>query len=277
MKNVTYLSCVTDSGANIRGSKNGGLKIKEMLINKGTNPSKFREYVSEEKDAEKNIHDIVQSCSQDFKKELNEGKFPILLGGDHSCAMASISAVGNYCKENNRPLFVFWFDAHSDIHTTDTSETGNIHGMPVAMLSGLDTTGRIITPGKYLDLNRFYLLGARSIDKEEKKILRDNHILFAPDFKHCVEIIQHALKSSTEDSYFHISFDVDCLDPSVASGVSTPEVNGFKIEEALELLKMITKDSRFQSMDIVEYNPEYDTADKKTLKEIEKIIELVTQ
>lgn len=277
MKNVRYLSCVTDSGANIRGSKNGGLKIKEMLINKGTNPSKFREYVSEEKDAEKNIHDIVQSCSEDFKKELNEGKFPILLGGDHSCAMASISAIGNYCKENNRPLFVFWFDAHSDIHTTETSETGNIHGMPVAMLSGLDKTGRIITPGKYLDLNRFYLLGARSIDTEEKQILKDNHILFAPDFKHCVEIIKHALKSSTEDSYFHISFDVDCLDPSVASGVSTPELNGFKIEEALELLKMITKDRRFQSMDIVEYNPEYDTTDKKTLKEIEKIIELVTQ
>lgn len=277
MKNVRYLSCLTDSGANIRGSKHGGLKIKERLIKKGQSPLLFREYESKEKNSEKNIKEIVNRCSKDFREELNQGNFPILIGGDHSCAMASISAIGNYCIDNGRQLFVFWFDAHADIHTSETSETGNIHGMPVAMLSGLDKTERIIKNYQYIDLKRFYLLGARSIDKEEKRILKEQNIIFAPDFKNCLKIITDAISSSDENAYFHISFDVDCLDPTIASGVSTPEENGFNIEEALELLKLITNDDRFQSMDIVEYNPKYDTKDKKTLNEIEKIIELATK
>lgn len=274
MKNTTFFSCVTDSGANIRGSNNGGLKIKESLLLNGRKYIVFKEYYSTHKNPEDNIRQIVNECSVDIKEHLDNGNFPVLLGGDHSCAMASISAIGTYCKENNRPLYTFWFDAHSDIHTTETSETGNIHGMPVAMLSGLDMTGRIIKPGIYLDLNKFFLLGARSIDKEEKKTLNDNKIVFAPDFIHCLEIIKNVIKNSPENAYFHISFDVDCLDPNVASGVSTPEENGFKIEEALKLLQLIIKDKRFQSIDIVEYNPDYDTEDKKTLKEINKIIDL---
>lgn len=278
MKNVTFLSCVTDAGANIRGSSNGGLDIKKSLLeNEKFQDVSFKEYYSQEKEAQNHIKEIVNNCSKDFESELRNDKFPILLGGDHSCAMASISAVGRFCQKKNNPLYVFWFDAHSDIHTTETSETGNIHGMPVAMLSGLDNTGRIITPGKYFDLKNFYLLGARSIDREEKEILKHHGVFFAPDYKHCVEIIKHAIKYSPENAYFHISFDVDCLDPNVASGVSTPEENGFKIEEALQLLGLITKDKRFQSMDIVEYNPNYDSQDKKTLQEIHKIIDLVTK
>lgn len=277
MKDVTFLSCVTDSGANIRGSMYGGLKIKESLLLRSQENISFKEYYSNHKDSEQNIKQIVTECAIDFKTELEEGRFPILLGGDHSCAMASISAIGNYCKERGRPLYVFWFDAHADINTTATSETGNIHGMPVAMLSGLDMTGRIIKPGVYLELNNFFLLGARSIDKEEKNTLNTNKIKFAPDFKSCIEIIKEGVKNSPDNAYFHISFDVDSLDPKVASGVSTPEENGFKIEEALEMLNLITKDKRFYSMDIVEYNPKYDTEDNKTLKEINKIIDLVLE
>lgn len=274
MKKYTFLSCLTDLGANIRGSANGSIEIKKEILNSFPKNS-FKDFSSVESVPEKNIKEIITNCSYDFQLSLENREFPILLGGDHSCAMASIYAASQFCLKNNKELYVFWFDAHADINTTESSETGNIHGMPVAMLSGLDKTGRIIPAGNHLNLNNFYLFGARSIDNAEKEILKNNHIKFAHDYQKSEKILKNAIKNAPENAYFHISFDVDCLDPKVASGVSTPEENGFTVEEGLNLISHISNDSRFSSLDVVEYNPLYENKEKQTLNAIKKLFELV--
>lgn len=274
MKNYTFLSCLTDLGANIRGSARGSIEIRKEILNNHSQ-DKFKDFSSIKTNPEKHLKEIITNCSIEFQESLNKGEFPILLGGDHSCAMASIYAASQFCKKNKKELYVFWFDAHADINTTETSETGNIHGMPVAMLSGLDKTGRIIPPGNHLKLDNFYLFGARSIDKAEKDILKYNNVKFAHDYQKSENILKNAIKNAPTNAYFHISFDVDCLDPKIASGVSTPEENGFTVEEGLKLISVISNDSRFSSLDVVEYNPLYDNKEKQTLSAIKKLFELV--
>lgn len=276
-RNYSFLSCVTDKGANIRGSAYGSQEITKLLLEKKYNKinKKFQIFKSELSKAEDNIKEIVLSASNSYLKELESNNFPILLGGDHSCSMSSIMACSKYAKKNNRPFYVLWFDAHADINTKEQSETGNIHGMPVAMLMNIDKSELIIPNEQYLKPSNFNLYGARSIDDEEKKNLNMYNINWInDDYLKCKENILLLLKNIEENAFIHISFDTDCLNPITAPGVSTPVKGGFSIEEALMMLSDVFVDKRFQSLDIMEYNPFYD--DKKTtLKQIEKIIDLL--
>lgn len=275
MQKFTFLSCLTDAGANIRGSSNGPIEIKAKLFGKEMN-AQFYDFSSKEKNPANNIKEIVANASQEHLKSLSNESFPVLLGGDHSCAMASISSSSQFCEKTNIPFYVFWFDAHSDIHTTDTSETGNIHGMPVAMLTNLDKSGLVLHPKEYLKSSNFFLFGARSIDDAEQKILKDNGILFCKDdFSQCRGTIEKLLKDCPQNSFIHVSFDVDCLCPEDAPGVSTPEHGGFKINEALDLLAPLFADHRFKALDVVEYNPTYDSKNQQTLNHIDKIFDLL--
>lgn len=272
---ISFISCLTDLGANIRGSAKGSIPIVKLLKEKNSKQFNFFEISSSETIPKNNIKDIVSNASEVHLQELNKKHTPVLLGGDHSCAMASISSASQYCEKHNIPLYVFWFDAHADINTQESSETGNIHGMPVAMLMNIDKSGLILENKEYLNKDKFFLFGARSIDQGEKEILAQNNITYYPDNylvsnKALIEII----KNCPENAYFHISFDVDCLMTQFAPGVSTPEPGGFSTKEALKLLEPLFKDKRTVSLDIVEYNPNKDTQSQKTLKQIDKIVDL---
>ncbi|MGH8214626.1 MAG: arginase [Rhodanobacteraceae bacterium] len=209
--------------------------------------------------------------------ELEAGRMPILLGGDHCLGIGSISAVARYCRERNRKLRVFWLDAHSDFNTSEISPSGNIHGMPVACLCGLgppELTGMSGTvPAVTADKVR--QIGIRSVDPNEKKLVHQAGIEIF-DMRYIDEVgmrqvMQEALAGLDENSHLHVSFDVDFLDPSIAPAVGTTVPGGPGYREAQLCMEMIA-DTRFAaSLDIMELNPAMDERNRTA----ELVVDLV--
>lgn len=194
-------------------------------------------------------------------KVLLEGALPVLLGGDHSLAMGSISAVSAYCRQQNRELRVVWLDAHADFNTGTTSTTGNMHGMPLTVLCGegpveLTQLGGI-SPA--LLPSQVYLLGVRSVDPEEKNALRrvNLHVSSMQRIrgKGIVRAMDKVLAGVVPGMHLHVSFDVDCLDPLVLPGVSTPEAGGMQIDALSYCMARIAQTGCVGSVDLVELNP----------------------
>lgn len=196
--------------------------------------------------------------------ELQEGRLPIMLGGDHCLAIGSISAVARHCREAGKKLRVLWLDAHADFNTSQITPSGNIHGMPVACLCGhgpdvlTHIGGHVpaITP----DVIR--QIGIRSVDEGEKRFVHEVGIDIY-DMRYIDEIgmkaaMEEALAGVDEDTHLHVSFDVDFLDPSIAPGVGTTVRGGPNYREAQLCMEMIADTGRVGSLDIVELNPAYD-------------------
>ncbi|MBB1087880.1 arginase [Lysobacter sp. SG-8] len=197
--------------------------------------------------------------------ELNGGRMPILLGGDHCLGLGSITGVAKHCRETGKTLRVLWLDAHADFNTSDVTPSGNIHGMPVACLCGigprelthLDGSGPAITP----DVVR--QIGIRSVDPGEKKLVKA-HGLEVFDMRYIDEVgmkrtMEAALADMDDNTHLHVSFDVDFLDPSIAPGVGTTVPGGPNYREAQLVMEMIADSGRLASLDIVELNPIIDT------------------
>jgi arginase len=196
--------------------------------------------------------------------ELQEGRLPIMLGGDHCLAIGSISAVARHCREAGKKLRVLWLDAHADFNTSQITPSGNIHGMPVACLCGhgpdvlTHIGGHVpaITP----DVIR--QIGIRSVDEGEKRFVHEVGIDIY-DMRYIDEIgmkaaMEEALAGVDDDTHLHVSFDVDFLDPSIAPGVGTTVRGGPNYREAQLCREMIADTGRVGSLDIVELNPAYD-------------------
>jgi arginase len=200
--------------------------------------------------------------------ELAAGRVPLLLGGDHSLAIGSISAVANHCRERGRKLRILWLDAHADFNTSEVTPSGNVHGMPVACLCGngpseltqLGGKAPAITP----DLIR--QIGIRSVDAGEKRLVRDAG-LDIYDMRYIDEIgmrrvMEEALDGVDADTHLHVSFDVDFLDPDIAPGVGTTIPGGPNYREAQLCMEMIADSGRLGSIDIVELNPALDVRNR---------------
>ncbi len=164
--------------------------------------------------------------------ELEAGRMPILLGGDHCLGIGSISAVAQYCREHGRKLRVFWLDAHADFNTAEISPSGNIHGMPVACLCGHGPEELIALSGQVpaISADAVRQIGIRSVDPKEKRLVHDVGLEIY-DMRYIDEIgmrgvMEHALDGLGEDSHLHVSFDVDFLDPSIAPAVATTVPGG---------------------------------------------------
>ena len=197
-------------------------------------------------------------------RELDEGRLPVLLGGDHCLAIGSITAVARHCRKVGKRLRVLWLDAHADFNTSTITPSGNIHGMPVACLCGLgppELTGLGgTTPAMSPDSIR--QIGIRSVDAEEKRLVRD-HGLDIFDMRYIDEIgmkrvMEEALAGIDGDTHVHVSFDVDFLDPGIAPGVGTTIPGGPNYREAQLCMEMIADRGRIGSLDIMELNPAFD-------------------
>jgi arginase len=196
--------------------------------------------------------------------ELQAGRLPIMLGGDHCLAIGSISAVARHCREQGRKLRVLWLDAHADFNTSQVTPSGNIHGMPVACLCGTGPRELVEigdkVPATSPDIYR--QIGIRSVDEGEKRLVREAHIDIY-DMRHIDEVgmkrtMEEALEGVDENTHLHVSFDVDFLDPSIAPGVGTTVRGGPTYREAQLCMEMIADTGRLGSLDIVELNPAYD-------------------
>ncbi len=193
--------------------------------------------------------------------ELEDGRLPIMLGGDHCLGIGSITAVARWCRQQGRKLRILWLDAHSDFNTSQVTPSGNIHGMPVACLCGLgpDALTRLGGDMPAISPQQVHQIGIRSVDPEEKRLIR-SHNVDVYDMRYIDEAgmkhtMQAALEGVDADTHLHVSFDVDFLDPSIAPGVGTTVPGGVNYREAQLVMEMIADTGRLGSLDIVELNP----------------------
>lgn len=202
---------------------------------------------------------------------MREGAFPIFLGGDHSLSIGSVSGIARHLNETGKPLFVLWLDAHGDFNTPATSPSGNMHGMPVALLCGEEGFDGVV-PEAYrvaIDPTHVHLFGIRSLDKEERRLLRARGVDVA-DMRLIDEYGVAALmrkiieRVQAAGGHLHVSLDIDFLDPSVAPAVGTAVPGGATYREAHLIMEMLHDAGIVGSLDIVELNPILDERGRST-------------
>jgi arginase len=200
--------------------------------------------------------------------ELQLGRLPILLGGDHCLGIGSISAVARHCREAGKKLRVLWLDAHADFNTSVLTPSGNIHGMPVACLCGHGPKALIEIGGTVPAINARVVrqIGIRSVDQGEKRLVHevglevfDMRYIDEMGMRHTMEL---ALATLDNNTHLHVSFDVDFLDPDIAPGVGTTVPGGPTYREAQLCMEMIADTGRLASLDVMELNPALDIRNK---------------
>jgi arginase len=191
-----------------------------------------------------------------------KGHFPLVLGGDHSISVGTVSAIAGEARHEGKKVGLLWVDAHGDINTPETSPSGNIHGMPVAALlgEGPPELTSIGGEGPKLDPRNIAMVGIRSLDEGEKVRLKrygvQVHTMSQVD-RHGIEpVMKEALaRVSDGTDRVHVSFDLDALDPEVAPGVGTPVKGGLDYREAHLLMEILSDSGLMTSLEVVEANP----------------------
>jgi arginase len=199
----------------------------------------------------------AEELSQIVSETLQAGEFPLILGGDHSIALGSISGVAR----QHRDVGVIWVDAHGDFNTEDTTPSGNIHGMVLAALAGLGNQQLTYIDGWGPKLNKdtIVIVGVRDLDAGEQELLRTHkiHVFTMSEIDEfgISEIMRRAVAiASQHNNPIHLSLDMDALDPGEAPGVGTAVRGGLSYREAHLAMELIAASQRLISMDVVEVN-----------------------
>jgi arginase len=199
----------------------------------------------------------AEELSQIVAVTLQEGAFPLILGGDHSIGLGTLSGVAQVHPN----IGVIWVDAHGDFNTQETTPSGNIHGMALAALAGLGES-RLTHVGGWgpkLRKDTIVIVGARDLDRGEQVLLKQHNIhvftMSHIDQLGISEVMRRAVAVATQhDNPLHLSLDMDALDPREAPGVGTPVRGGLSYREAHLAMEMIADSQRLISMDVVEVN-----------------------
>ncbi|MFH0938770.1 MAG: arginase [Planctomycetota bacterium] len=196
---------------------------------------------------------------------LERGETPLVLGGDHSVAIGTLGGVARYARKHKRRFGLLWVDAHGDCNTPKTSPSGNIHGMPlaVALGHGIPMLTGLAGIEPMADPQRTVFLGARDLDEGERRNIKRLGIraitMREIDERGVSVCMREALAIvNTETDGFHLSFDIDSLDPSVAPGVGTPDSGGLTTREAYLIMEMVADTQAMISCELVEVNPTLD-------------------
>jgi arginase len=204
------------------------------------------------------------------------GQMPLVLGGDHSVAMGTVAGVA---KGKRSKIGMIWIDAHADSNTPETSPSGNVHGMPVAALvgNGPKELTHIAGFGPKLDGANVAIIGLRDVDEKEKENVRGAGIAAFTmrdiDERGMRAVMQEAIARATQGTAgFHLSFDMDAIDPVDAPGVGTPVRGGITYREAHLLMEIASDSGKMLSMEVVEVNPVLDTANRTALLAVELIM-----
>ena len=196
------------------------------------------------------------------RKVVARGHFPLVLGGDHSIAVGTVSGLAMHARSRRKRLGLLWVDAHSDINTPGTSPSGNVHGMPLAALLGLGPAALSSLGGRFPKVapERVALVGIRSVDQGERNHLRGLgvHVYTMADIdRHGIHhVMEQAIADvSRETDMVHVSFDLDAVDPNVAPGVGTPVKGGLSYREAHSVMESLAEAGVVTSLEVVEVNP----------------------
>lgn len=214
--------------------------------------------------------EILAAClklAEHTRDALVAGEWPLVIGGDHSIAMGTVSGVSAHLKTMDRKLGVIWFDAHGDMNLPESSPTGNVHGMPLAHLLGHGNTelSTILGANPAVDAKHVVLIGIRDIDNLEREFIRESGVTAFTmrdiDQLGMNEVATRALAVVNDGTAgFHVSFDLDGCDPEVIPGTGTVVPGGVSFREAHLLLEECAADGRMTSMEVVELNPFLDHA-----------------
>jgi arginase len=308
---VRLIGAPTDVGASMRGASLGpdALRVAglpEALVRQGLEvidpgnlqgpPNPWAAPV----DGHRHLPEVLAWNEAVFKAvraALQTGEIPMLLGGDHSLAIGSIAAAAAHCRATGRRLRVIWLDAHADFNTSDITPSGNVHGMPVAVLCGHGPASLLRLAGAWgeadqnaaapsqagsaqvrppaLGADDIRLIGVRSVDPLERRFVHAQG-LEVFDMRHLDEhgmrvAMQQALMGVDDHTHLHVSFDVDFLDPDIAPGVGTPVRGGPTYREAQLCMEMLADTGRLGSMDVMELNPARDVQNRTA----ELVVDLV--
>ena len=211
------------------------------------------------------IREITRVCEKLYKTSLGvleKGGLPLVLGGDHSLAAGSVAASADFARRENTPLGLIWVDAHGDMNTPASSDSGNVHGMPLASLLGSEPVelSRIGGFSPKVAPEHTVLIGIRNLDAREKEIVRASavHVFTMKDIDRSgiASIVEQALAIAGHGTGgIHVSFDLDVCDPTIAPGVGTPVKGGLDYREAHMVMEMIADSGLLKALDLVEVNP----------------------
>jgi arginase len=215
------------------------------------------------------LKQIAETCTRTAEaviESLEEGMTPLVLGGDHSLAVGSVSGVSEFYRRRGQKIGVLWIDAHSDINTPETSPSGNVHGMPLAALLGLgpELLSNIFGYAPKIAAENAVLIGVRDIDAAERENIRragmaEVYTMRDIDERGMRAVMEEALRAAGRGTVgYHVSLDMDWIDPEDAPGVGTPVRGGATYREAHLAMEIIADHGRMLSFEMVEVNPVID-------------------
>ena len=275
-RHVTKATCLeliglpTDDGASCRGAAMGpqALRIaglRERLEALGYAVTDTGDLAASGNRAADRLVGLARLASAAANNCLDCGSRPIFLGGDHAISMGPVAGLARHCRAAARELFVLWIDAHGDFNTPETSQTGNLHGMVLALLCGepvLPTDDSWFAP---IDPRNVAILGARSLDRDERNLLAARGVQIIDmrtidEFGVVAPLRRFLTRVSHANGHLHVSLDLDAMDPAIAPGVGTPVPGGLSFREAHLVMELLHDSGVVGSLDLVELNPFLDHA-----------------
>ena len=277
MRPIHIISVSLDLGGNRRGVDMGpsALRIAGLaerltalgmtVVDDGDLVAPIPEIKSYGDPRKKYIREIARVCEKLYKASLaalENGALPLVLGGDHSLASGSVAATADFLRRDNKALGLIWVDAHGDMNTPASSDSGNVHGMPLASLLGPEPAelSRIGGFSPKVVPEHTVLIGIRNLDEREKEIVRASrvHVFTMKDIDRAgiASVVEQSLAIAGKDTGgVHVSFDLDVCDPTIAPGVGTPVKGGLDYREAHMLMEVIADSGLLRALDLVEANP----------------------
>ena len=248
----------------------GNVHISPAEAIQRTNPRAH--YLPEIAAASKELARMVEST-------LEEDALPVILGGDHSIAVGSVAGLASFYRKLKQKVGIIWLDAHTDANTPESSPSGNIHGMPLAVLLGHGARELTHIAGfapKVLP-EHTAIIGARSVDPGERELLRTLGVrvftMSELDERGLGDVVSEAVEIATRNTAgFHVTMDMDFIDPFYAPGVGTPERGGATYRESHLAMEKIAQSGRVLSVELTEVNPVYDVANQTALLAVELIL-----
>jgi arginase len=271
--------------ANVRGQK-----LTEHIAGLGFEVHDWEDLdlprpIEESQEKPKFLSEMLESVGKivpAVKNILGNNELPIILGGDHSIALGTFSAVQSHFRSMGGEIGLIWFDAHADMNTPETSPSGNLHGMPLAHLLGLGVPQLVNLEGFAPKLNPKYFahIGARDLDNGEKRLIRElgincwtMHDIDRYGMNYCIEKALEVVSGAPDG--FAVTFDVDALDPLDAPGSGTLVRGGFSYREAHLALERIAETDKMKSFEIVEVNPMLDRDNRTSELAVELILSVL--
>jgi arginase len=230
----------------------------------------------------KEIRHTCEVVRDEVDAVLAEGAMPVVLGGDHSIAMGSIAGVSRHFHKLDERIGLIWFDAHGDMNTPESSPSGNIHGMPLAVALGIGEKSLVRLSGDepMVDGARAAVVGLRDVDAAEKENIKESGIgaftMRDIDERGMRAVMEEAIKRATSGTAgIHVSFDLDGIDPDYAPGVGTPSPGGLSYREAHLAMEMLFDTGKVLSAELVEVNPILDHSNNTAKLGVELLASLL--